>query len=142
MKTLLSQETEEKARKMAEIVTKSSSVETGNLTSDSLFLSDGTLSYYGIVLRSCRRCVIDGFPLEEYFLDEIPYIGNDYVVAYFENINEFGTGENYNPKAHEIIFVCEEDKNVAVPYSTCNDGRGLYIEERADCFEAVCLIGG
>ena len=142
MKTLLSQETEEKARKMAETVAKSSSVEIDNLISDDMFLSNGALSYYGIILRSCRRCVIDGFPLEEYFLDEIPCIGIDYVVAYFENINEFGTEKNYNPKAHEKIFVCEEDKNVAVPYSTCNDGRGLYIEQRANCFEAVCLIGG
>lgn len=142
MNTQLTQEMEQKARAMVVTVAKSASgVEIVDQTNDDLFLSDGTLSDFGLLLRACRKSVLDGFPLDEYCLIEVPCIEKGYAVAYFDKIGEYGTGENYNPNAHEIIFVCSEDEDVAVPYTSCNDGKGVYIEERANCFEAVYLRG-
>ena len=141
MKTQLTQEIELKARKKAETIAKSSSVEIVDPTNDDMFLSDKILSDYEVILRACRKSVLDGFPLDKYCLREIPCIEEGCAIAYFNKIDEYGMGENYNPNAHEIIFVCDENKDVAVPYTTCNDGKGVYIEECADCFKAVYLIG-
>ncbi len=146
MNTQLNQEKEMKARKMAEMIVKSSLAETVDTTNDELFLSNKNrryrlLSDYGLILRACRKSVLDGFPLDEYFLIETPCIEKGYVVAYFDKIDEYGVGDNYNPNAHEIIFLCREDEDVAVPYTECNDGKCVYIEERTDCIEAVYLRG-
>ena len=35
-------------------------------------------------------------------------------------------GENYNPDAHEIIFRCPYDNQIAIPHAMCNDGIGDY----------------
>ena len=71
MNTQLTQEMELNARKMAEMIVKSSLAETVNTTNDELFLSDndGILSDYGLILRACRKSVLDGFPLGRVFFN-------------------------------------------------------------------------
>lgn len=92
-----------------------------------------------IILKASRRSIVDGFPLDEYLLDEIPYSDRNGSIAFFVNIAEsgVGTGENYNPNAHEIIFWCEHNSYIAVPCALCNDGSGDFHEQRDNCFNAV-----
>ena len=90
-----------------------------------------------IILKASRRSIVDGFPLEEYRLDEIPYSDKFGSIAFFVNIAESGTGENYDPNAHEIIFRCEHNSNIAVPCALCSDGSGDFHERRDNCFNAV-----
>lgn len=82
--------------------------------------------YKNIILKACRKSVIDGFPLQDYFHGEVPYGDKEGMLAFFENIAEYGMGENYNPDAHEIIFRCPYDSQIAIPHAMCNDGIGDY----------------
>lgn len=95
--------------------------------------------YKNIILKACRKSVIDGFPLQDYFLGEVPYGDKEGILAHFENIAEFGTGENYNPEAHEIVFWCPHNGKIAVPHTLCDD-MGFYNEPRRNCFDAVYRI--
>ncbi len=119
---------EHKARQLADIVAASSG------------LPPYGFEYEKIILKACRKSLIDGFPLQDYSLGEVPYGDKTGVLAYFENIAEYGMGENYNPKAHEIIFWCPYNRRIAVPNTMCNDGCGDYNEERPTCSEAVYQI--
>lgn len=97
------------------------------------------------LLAVCQRAVADGFPLQDYFLEEISSITDEYMIIYFANKYEYGTGENYNPKAREIIFRVSYGNLkgfVAEPCRQCNDGKGIYIDEGKNCFDAVYEIGG
>lgn len=125
MEKLLTKEIERKARKLANTVAASSGYPIYGF------------EYKNIILKACRKSVIDGFPLQDYFLGEIPTGDKSGVLAFFENITEYGMGENYNPNAHEIIFWCPYNSQIAIPHAMCNDGIGDYDEERENCFEAV-----
>jgi len=119
---------EHKARQLADIVAASSC------------LPPYGFEYEKIILKACRKSLMDGFPLQDYLLGEVPYGDKTGVLAYFENIAEYGMGENYNPNAHEIIFWCPYNRRIAVPNTMCNDGIGDYNEERSTCSEAVYRI--
>lgn len=126
---------DEKAQELAGVVAASSKLELSSTDED-----DFKFIFEQIILKACRKSLIDGFPLQDYSLGEIPSGDKTGVLAYFENTEEYGMGENYNPNAHEIIFWCPYDSKIAVPYALCNDGIGDYIEERPNCFEAVYRI--
>ncbi len=121
----LTKEIEYKARELANTVAASSGYPTHGFV------------YKYIILKACRKSVIDGFPLQDYFLGEIPAGDKNGILAFFENIAEYGMGKNYNPDAHEIIFLCPYNGKIAVPHTMCNDGIGDYEEKRENCFEAV-----
>lgn len=125
MEKQLTKEIERKARKLANTVAASSGYPTYGFECKN------------IILKACRKSIIDGFPLQDYFLGEIPMGDKSGVLAFFENIAEYGMGEDYNPNAHEIIFWCPYNSQIAIPHAMCNDGIGDYNEERENCFEAV-----
>lgn len=72
----LTAEVERKARELANTVAASSSSD------------EGGFDYEQIILKACRKSVIDGFPLQDYFLWEVPNSDKTGVLVYFENINE------------------------------------------------------
>lgn len=88
--------------------------------------------FYQIILKAVRKSIKDGFPINKYRLGEVPVSNMDHMVAYFHNIAELNTRS-----MHEIIFICQNNSDKAIPYALCNDGDGDYIEERENCFSAV-----
>lgn len=142
MKKQLTQEIERKARELAKTVAASSNLPGKILPTepnDEDYDEEYEFFYRDIILKVCRKSVMDGFPLQDFFLGEVPYGDNTGILAYFENIAEFGMGENYNPEAHEIVFWCPYKSKIAVPYTLCGD-MGLYNEKRRNCFDAVYRI--
>ncbi len=153
MDTQLTQEMELEAREMAlMMVDLSPSVEIDELLSTLMlldmtlsdFLTHNGLSEFAIIVKACRRSVIDGFPLEEYFFLYEEPIGINCTAAHFVEIDEYDFFEvrdflnpDVNPNAHEIVFFCFEDENVAIPWKPC-DGGTCY-KKQANCFEAVYL---
>ena len=82
-------EIERKAAELALEIIKSNKnikiIEVKNITEEDVrvFLS---------LLAVCRKAVIDGFPLQDYFLEEIPSITNEYMIIYFANKYECEIG--------------------------------------------------
>lgn len=70
---------------------------------------------YNLIIKVCRKSLIDGFPIEDYANWEVPYGDEDGVLMSFVNKNEWGTGENYNPKCRCIDFWCQRDFDIAIP---------------------------
>lgn len=152
MNTQLTQEMELEAREMAlMMVDLSPSVQIDELLSTMMlldmtlsdFLTHNGLSEFAIIVKACRRSVIDGFPLEEYFFLYEEPIGINCTAAHFAEIDEYDfevsdiDNPNVNPDAHEIVFFCFEDDDIAIPWKPC-DGGACY-KKSANCFEAVYL---
>ena len=134
MKKQLKQEIERKAQELANTVAASSNLMpyTDDEDDDDMFV------YEQIIMKACRKSVIDGFPLQDYCLGEVPYGDKTGILAYFDNIAEYGMGENYNPNAHEIVFWCPYNSEIAIPHTLCcSSGIGLFNEKRKNCFDAV-----
>lgn len=70
---------------------------------------------YNLIIKVCRKSLIDGFSIEDYEIWEIPYGDEDGTLMCWVNKNEWGTGENYNPKCRCIDFWCQRDFDIAIP---------------------------
>lgn len=70
---------------------------------------------YNLICKVCRKSLIDGFPIEDYEIWEIPYGDNDGTLMCWVNKKEWGIGENYNPECRCINFWCQRDFDIAIP---------------------------
>lgn len=91
------------------------------------------------------RCIKENFPIDEYFLFEIPFYNDEYVIMYFENIKDFKQYHelgNHSINIKEIAFEVHFNGQ-AIPLKWIgkfDDGSGLHIVEQVDadnCFEAA-----
>lgn len=91
------------------------------------------LSQKKILLKVCRKCLEDGFPIEEYFYWEKPYGDIRGCIMVFTHIKDY---ENYRKKNKEdrrirsIDFWCPRNAQKAIPQDIdCN--------KKDTCFEAI-----
>ena len=67
---------------------------------------------YNLIIKVCRKCLIDGFLIEGYKIWEIPYGDSDGKLMCWANKKDLETGES---KCHSIDFWCQRDFNIAIP---------------------------
>lgn len=90
-----------------------------------------------MLLKVCRKCLQDGFFLEEYFLWEIPYKNENGWIMCFVNIEDFINCHQLNKtdtKIREIDFWCPYNSKVAIPQGLDNNSNQY---DCATCFDAV-----
>lgn len=104
-----------------------------------------------MLLKVCRKCIQDGFHLEEYLLHEVPWDDKDGVILDFVNKSDFNTycgKEGGESKIKEIDFLCPKDnkEKMATPLQMDKGGnqlncdncfKGVYMEDGKGCYEAV-----
>lgn len=104
-----------------------------------------------MLLKVCRKCIKDGFHLEEYLLDDVPLNVADGVIMSFLNKSDCNTylgKEDGGFKIKEIDFWSPKavKEKLATPLQTDKEGnqqecgncfKGVYVEISEDCYEPV-----
>lgn len=67
-----------------------------------------------MLLKVCRKCIRDNFPIEQYALFEIPYWDQKGWIMDFVNLSEHNQ-EKQETKTHRIGFWCQGTSRVAIP---------------------------
>lgn len=89
-----------------------------------------------MLLKVCRKCLKDGFPLDEYYLFEIPYRDENQWYIHFvnkDNCLRYKTDQNTIIK--EILFHCLIHRRMAIPVRFAENGDDLF--DTDNCFVAV-----
>lgn len=94
-----------------------------------------------MLLKVCRKCILDGFPLEKYILHEVPFDDEDEVIMDFVNKSDFDTyyeEEDGESKIKEIDFSCSKDikEKMATPLKMDEEGNQ---EDCDNCFKCVYM---
>jgi len=90
-----------------------------------------------MLLKVCRKSLQDNFPLEDYFLWEIPYEDKNGWIMCFVNLNDFINCHQLHKedtKIREIDFWCPYNSRTAIPQGLDNYSN-LYNCET--CFDAI-----
>lgn len=89
-----------------------------------------------MLLKVCRKCLLDKFPLEDYYLFEIPYSDQYGWIMDFVNREEYESCHKSEAdiKIHEIDFWCPFDKKLAIPQGLDNNSNQY---DCNNCFEAL-----
>ena len=89
-----------------------------------------------MLLKVCRKCLQDGFPLEEYCLWEIPYGDKRGHIICFVHIKDYEEHHDFKKdiKIREIDFWCPYNSRMAIPQGLDNNSNQYDCET---CFEAV-----
>lgn len=86
------------------------------------------LNIFNALMSACRKAVIDKFPLQNYYIAEIPVSGDITIIVFAEN-------ERYGK--HEITFECSICKSIAEPQQYCLDEYGgTFIADCTNCYDA------
>jgi len=73
------------------------------------------------LLKVCRKCIIDDFPLQDYYLFEIPYGDSNGCFMDFVHSAEYDSHHSKpkeNDCIHEIDFWCGYNSKLAIPQGT------------------------
>ena len=89
-----------------------------------------------MLLKVCRKAVIDRFPLKNYFLYELPYEDNEGWIIMFAHREDYDNFHNRNMenRIRGLDFWCSYAQKLAIPLYLTPKGEKKYADS---CFKAV-----
>lgn len=92
-------------------------------------------------LSAIRKALQDNFPIEEWYLFEVPYGDKEGIIVYFVNKEDYDNvhWHKKDTDIRSLCFDCRYDKLYAQPMKEVTDENGTTLVEVKTCQEAIVV---